>query len=259
MEGLHGGMWVKSYLPEQKWLRDTCVTKTHPSMGDKSWRQPAGSSPDGRVSFPSDSVGLTPLWGSLAGLSFVPGSLAVLHIFKAAWRVSAPSKKLGLSKSDITVYTLLGEKGLVNSVGFRDFQELFLSCLFPILRSFPAGRSVSSSFKTVFLNLWVRTLSCTSDIYMVIHNTSKVTIMKQQQNNFMAGAHGSMGNVLEMLRPSALEHPMFRVSVNILCWPLLFRCSHTPDALTHPISSEAPLPGGRSSSWRKLLHNGGFL
>jgi hypothetical protein len=30
-------------------------------------------------------------------------------------------------------------------------------------------------------------MSCISDIYITIHNTTKVTVMKQQQNNFTAG------------------------------------------------------------------------
>jgi hypothetical protein len=53
----------EGYLQEQKWLKDSCITKVHPSMGDSSHRgtlkhtaQSAGSSTGLRVSFPSSTV-----------------------------------------------------------------------------------------------------------------------------------------------------------------------------------------------------------
>ena len=34
--GLPTGIWVSGNLQKQKWLRDTCITKAHASMGDSS-------------------------------------------------------------------------------------------------------------------------------------------------------------------------------------------------------------------------------
>jgi hypothetical protein len=38
---------------------------------------------------------------------------------------------------------------------------------------------------------------CISDIYITIHNSTKITVMKQQQNNFMVGDHQSMRSCIE--------------------------------------------------------------
>lgn len=62
--GLLAGVWMKGYLQEQKLLKDSCITKTHSTMGDSSQKlkslehtpQPVGSSQVWRASFPSYSV-----------------------------------------------------------------------------------------------------------------------------------------------------------------------------------------------------------
>ena len=50
---------------------------------------------------------------------------------------------------------------------------------------------LTDSARSVVLNLWDETPLCVwghiSDIYMMIHNKSRMTVMKQQQNNFMFG------------------------------------------------------------------------
>ena len=67
--GFLTGISVRGYLQEQKWLKDSCITKAHPSMGDssQSWepgahctacRQPHRL---GSV-FPGASVGLNLSW-----------------------------------------------------------------------------------------------------------------------------------------------------------------------------------------------------
>ena len=52
------------------------------------------------------------------------------------------------------------------------------------------------------LNLWVATplgviyhISCKLDIYIMIHNSTKIRVMKYQLNNFMVGGHYSMNYI----------------------------------------------------------------
>lgn len=58
-----------------------------------------------------------------------------------------------------------------------------------------AGSSLwTNTFRAVALNLWVVTpwgcqISCISDIYIAVHHSSNITVMKQERNNFMVGCH----------------------------------------------------------------------
>lgn len=75
----------------------------------------------------------------------------------------------------------------------------------PLPISFPAAAKLgqflqSSSLQDISLTQQFTTcesrglayqVSCIPDIYITIHNDSKVTVMKQQQNNFMVGKGGS--------------------------------------------------------------------
>lgn len=52
----------------------------------------------------------------------------------------------------------------------------------------------------VVLSLWVATLLRSHVrylIYIIIHNRSKITVLKQQWNNVMAGHHHSMKNCIK--------------------------------------------------------------
>jgi hypothetical protein len=62
--GLLTEVGVRSHLQEHKWLKDNCITKAQPSMGDSSQKlenlehtaQPPGSSAGWRESPPNDSL-----------------------------------------------------------------------------------------------------------------------------------------------------------------------------------------------------------
>lgn len=47
---------------------------------------------------------------------------------------------------------------------------------------------------------------CISDNYIGSHNSNTITVMKQQQNNIMAGGHHDMKNGVKRLRTNALEN-----------------------------------------------------
>lgn len=54
---------------------------------------------------------------------------------------------------------------------------------------------------TVVLNLWVVTPKQPSEIteiYIAAHDSSKITVMKYQLNNFMVGGHYNMGMLLKV-------------------------------------------------------------
>ena len=63
--------------------------------------------------------------------------------------------------------------------------------------------SVSHCLKTAVLNLWVVTplgqASCRSDIHIMIHNNSKITVMMWQQSNFVVGDRLAQEAVLKFL------------------------------------------------------------
>jgi hypothetical protein len=112
------GIWVNGYLQEQEWLKDSCITKGHSSMGDahkagdlEHTTQPAGNSTSWRVSFPGTSVGLI-LFQS-AGL---------------LWELSL-ELFVFLSEGTLSIYCLHWYRGgLENLTNFRDFLKL-VSCL----------------------------------------------------------------------------------------------------------------------------------
>lgn len=84
-------IWVKNYLLGQKQLRDSCITKANPSMGDSSRKLehtawPTGSSIHWRLSLPSDNLKLFQaaglVWESSGQLSWnlsLPGVLATVR------------------------------------------------------------------------------------------------------------------------------------------------------------------------------------
>lgn len=98
--GLLTGIWVKGYSQELKRLKDICITKAHPCVGDSSGKlgnlghtaQPAGSVEDWRAS--------------------LPGSCAALRV-----SLSSPS-----------CLASLGSAKLVDLVSSRDFLKT-LNCL----------------------------------------------------------------------------------------------------------------------------------
>lgn len=120
-EGLFTGIWVRGVLKEQKWLKDSYISKAHPSRGGSSqkletWHvlQSVGSSAGWRVPFVGNSVGSS--------------------LFHVACLVSASSGQINLSESifqkSLLVAYVLGWRDPVNLVSFRDFLET-LSCLLP--------------------------------------------------------------------------------------------------------------------------------
>ena len=51
---------------------------------------------------------------------------------------------------------------------------------------------ITESYAAV-LNLWVMTPAPNpSDLYVTIHNSSKITVLKQQENNFIIVGHHTM-------------------------------------------------------------------
>jgi hypothetical protein len=60
---------------------------------------------------------------------------------------------------------------------------------------------VAYPVRATVLNLWVTTLpgvtcqiSCISDIHITIHSSSRITVMKEQQNNVVVVGHHNMRN-----------------------------------------------------------------
>jgi hypothetical protein len=130
--GLLRGTWVRRYLQSQKGLKDNCITKAHPSMGDssQSWEPGAHSTAcrklnGWRVPFPGASVGLN---------FFQAALLALASSRQLVW--SDSSLQLSLLESLLCCLALLflgdtqcllltlSGQGLVNLVSFRDFLKL---------------------------------------------------------------------------------------------------------------------------------------
>jgi hypothetical protein len=109
--GFLTGVWSRDYFQEQKWLKDSCITTAHFSMGDslpkagnlEHTAQPAGSSTGWRVSFPGDSVDLwiyqasPPLWSECSPVTsiFAQGGRGLVNLvsfwnFLKPWRRSPP-------------------------------------------------------------------------------------------------------------------------------------------------------------------------
>ena len=147
---------MKGHWQEQKWLSEHCITKAHPSMGDISQRleiitQPAGSSTSCRVSFPSDSVGLS-LFLAAWWYGFLLGCPTGLCFLQAAWLwllhwtslLSAPSKSGSCSLACLimTLSSLFWGNKVPSDSGL--FQGLPEVLLFPFcLKELYAGWRVS--------------------------------------------------------------------------------------------------------------------
>ena len=65
----------------------------------------------------------------------------------------------------------------------------------------------------------------TSDIYIIIHNSNKITVITYQQNNFMVGG-SPQHEELEGHRRSRVENRWSRA----LVWPWELHCEHTQRA-----------------------------
>lgn len=79
---------------------------------------------------------------------------------------------------------------------------------------YPEPHRQKLTTRAAFLSLWLTTLwgsndlftgvtyqiTCITDIYITAHDSSKVTVMKQQWNYFMVGAHLTMANCIKGLQ-----------------------------------------------------------
>lgn len=110
--GLITGVWMRHHLQEQKWLKDSCITKaTPPWVTDNSQKagnlertsQPAGTSTGWRSPFQEPRV----VWASSRQL---------------VWYVLLPSSSCSLS---LQLYCLLWREGPSESGNFRGFLKLF--------------------------------------------------------------------------------------------------------------------------------------
>lgn len=140
-------MWPRVYLQQQAQLKDSCVTKAHPSMSDSSQKNLKTWSP---LNHPGDSSTVgecpfqlahwsKPLPGSSPAFVKLLGHLAGLCFFLADGLASGSSRETGLSESRPCslahlrgtlrrldcLYTPGDEGDLVNLVSFRNFLKPF--------------------------------------------------------------------------------------------------------------------------------------
>ena len=120
--GLLTGIWVRGYLQEQKWLKDSCVTKA--SMGGSSQKLRSWSTlcsvqaiQQVQESFPGGSVGLSLF--QVAGLILESS----LKFGSSEHPCSLSYLRLPLSSLCLQPFCL--GRGQVNLVSFRDFLNLF--------------------------------------------------------------------------------------------------------------------------------------
>ena len=113
-------------------------------------------------------------------------------------------------------------------------------------------------WRAVLLNLWVMTfwgdkwLLKNTDIYIMIHNRSRIEVMKSQQNDFIVGGHHKRRTVLkstalETLRTAALEQD---TEVNQIVWSV---CSSEKDNVRLELTYIFILTGTYGVCWDVLL------
>lgn len=144
--GLLTGIWVRSYLQEQKWLKDSCVTKATSGDGSQSW-EPGAHWIACRQLSRLENV----LSSCLIGLSLLQTALLVSAPKKLVWSQSLPCSlpESLLSSAELfwerisAFITYSGREGHSEFCPFQGLPEAFLSCLSPCLKSFPARWNVS--------------------------------------------------------------------------------------------------------------------
>lgn len=68
-----------------------------------------------------------------------------------------------------------------------------------LLQSCPEAGLINDSRPVVLSPFWdfPYQISCPSDIYIILHNSSKITVMTDQWNNVMVGAHHDTRNCIK--------------------------------------------------------------